>query len=207
MLTSDFPSNGTPEDLVELGRIVSAYGVRGWVKVQPHAANGQVLLNAKTWWVKTPAPLKGAGVLTSAQAVNISASRMHSGTVVAQLATVSDRDAAESLKGHTVSVPRSAFPAPDDDEYYWVDLVGCRLFGENDDHTPVLIGQVTGVIDNGAHAVLQVDRATQDGQEPLQFLLDDKGRTIQELVPFVNAHVHTVDLPNKMLHSNWPVDL
>lgn len=207
MLTSDFPSNGAPEDLVELGRIVSAYGVRGWLKVQPHAANGQVLLNAKTWWVKAPAPLKGAGVLSSAQAVKVSASRMHSGTVVAQLASVPDREAAEALKGYTVSVPRSAFPAPDNDEYYWVDLVGCRLFGEDDDHLSVLIGQVVGVIDNGAHAVLQVNRATQVTDGPLQFLQDEKGRDIQVLVPFVSAHVHTVDLPNKTLHSNWPFDL
>lgn len=207
MLTSDFPSNGAPEDLVELGRIVSAYGVRGWIKIQPHAANGQVLLNAKTWWVKAPAPLGGAGVLSSAQAVKVTASRIHSGTVVAQLATVPDRDVAEKLKGYTVSVPRSAFPAPDDDEYYWVDLVGCRLFGEDDDQASVLIGQVTGVIDNGAHAILQVNRATEDTQGPLQFLQDEKGREIQVLVPFVSAHVHTVDLPNKTLHSNWPVDL
>lgn len=208
MLATDTSPGGAPDDLVELGRVVSAYGVRGWIKIQPHAANGQVLLGAKTWWLQTPAPLKGAGVSSSAaRAVKVAASRMHSGTVVAQLAGMTDRDQAEALKGHTVSVPRSVFPAADDDEYYWVDLIGCRLFGEDDHNQPVLIGLVRNVIDNGAHAVLQVARATQADNGELQFLKTDKDRDIEVLVPFVSAHVHTVDIVHKTLHSNWPIDL
>ncbi len=207
MLASDTSPSEAPDDLVELGRVVSAYGVRGWIKIQPHAANGQVLLGAKTWWFKTPAPIKGAGVSSSARGLKVAASRMHSGTVVAQLAGMTDRDQAEALKGHTVSVPRAAFPAADDDEYYWVDLIGCRLFGEDDHDQPVLIGQVRNVIDNGAHAVLQVARATQGDNGELQFLKTDKDREIEVLVPFVSAHVHTVDIANKILHSNWPIDL
>ncbi|NYT66534.1 ribosome maturation factor RimM [Alcaligenaceae bacterium] len=207
MLVSDTSSGGAPGDLVELGRVVSAYGVRGWIKIQPHAANGQVLLDAKTWWLKTPAPLGDAGVFSSARSVKVAASRMHSGTVIAQLAGMTDRDQAEALRGHTVCVPRSAFPATDDDEYYWVDLIGCRLFGEDDQEQPVLIGQVRNVIDNGAHAVLQVARATQADSGDLQFLQTDKGREIEVLVPFVSAHVHTVDIANSVLHSNWPIDL
>ncbi len=207
MFTSDTSHRESPEDLVELGRIVSAYGVRGWVKIQPHAANGQVLLNAKTWWVKAPAPITGAGAFSPAHPATITASRMHSGSVVAQLVSVTDRDDADKLKGYTVSVPRSAFPTPEDDEYYWIDLVGCRLFGQSDDGQSQLIGEVRSVIDNGAHAVLVVASATQNDQNELSFLQTDKGREIEVLVPFVEAHVHTVDLPNKTLLSNWPTDL
>lgn len=207
MLVTDTSLGGAPDDLVELGRIVSAYGVRGWIKIQPYAANGQVLLDAKSWWLKAPAPLGDAGFSSCARAFNVAASRVHSGTVVAQLAGMTDRDQAEALKGHIVSVPRSLFPAADDDEYYWVDLIGCRLFGEDDQGQAVLIGQVRNVIDNGAHAVLQVSRATQADNDELQLIKTDKGREVEVLVPFVSAHVHTVDIANKTLHSNWPIDL
>ena len=37
-------------------------------------------------------------------------------------------------------------------------------------------------------------------------LLDAKGRAVETLVPFVAAHVHTVDLENRRLDSNWPAD-
>ncbi|MER8170541.1 S8 family serine peptidase, partial [Acinetobacter baumannii] len=42
------------------------------------------------------------------------------GTVVAQLAGIADRDQAEALRGFSVQAPRGSFPAPEEDEYYWV---------------------------------------------------------------------------------------
>ena len=196
----------TPADLVDLGRIVSAYGARGWVKVQPHASNGQVLLAAKTWWLKAPAPKEGLGALPLAVATKIVASRPQGSTVVAQLESVPDRDQAEAMKGYTVWVPRADFPPADDDEYYWVDLIGCRLFGEQDGNS-ALIGQVVDVVDNGAHAVLRVARAELSADEDLVFLQTEKGKPLEVLVPFVAAHVHTVDLAARRLDSNWPVEL
>lgn len=193
-----------PADLVELGRVVSAYGVRGWLKVQPHASGGQALLACKTWWLRAPVPPSATGdAAPPARPIGVMASRPQGSTVVAQLETVSDRDVAESLKGHTVWVPRSDFPPSEEDEYYWVDLIGCRLYGERDGQ-PLLIGLVQEVLDNGAHAILRVERYADDASGIPQPLLGPKGKPLEELVPFVSAHVHTVDLANKRLDSNWP---
>jgi 16S rRNA processing protein RimM len=194
-----------PTDLIELGRIVSAYGVRGWVKIQPHAAGSQVLSQAPVWWLKAPQPLAGSGALPVAVAFPVQQARVHGATVVGQLQGVPNRSAAEGLKAYTVWVPRSQFPAPEADEYYWVDLIGCRLYGlENDQQ--VLIGVVASVSDNGAHAVLLVDRATEANNGELVPVLAASGKPATVLVPFVQAHVHTVDLPNRLLISNWPAD-
>lgn len=195
-----------PEDLVELGRIISAYGVRGWIKVQPHSSNAQVLLAAKTWWLKAPAPLGESGVSSLAFPSGVVACRTQGATVVAELAHVRDRDHAESMKGHTVWVSRTEFPAAEDDEFYWVDLIGCQLYGEHN-HLPMLIGTVADVTDNGAHAVLRVTRHTADDSGNIVPVLSDKGKPLEVLVPFVLAHVHTVDIANKRLDSNWPVEL
>jgi 16S rRNA processing protein RimM len=212
-----------PADLVELGRIVSAYGIRGWVKVQPHAAGSQALLQAGTWWLTPPGlPAVPGGPTPPGQPampVKVAVARTQGSTVVGQLQGVPDRNAAELLKGYTVGVPREAFPDPDDDEYYWVDLIGCLLYGEDDNRQQALIGRVTQVNDNGAHAVLTVQRLQpagsaepRPGQAPglpestlLEPVLSDKGKPVETLVPFVKAHVHTVDLPNKCLFSNWPL--
>ena len=98
-----------------------------------------------------------------------------------------------------------AFPDTDAEEYYWVDLIGCTLYGEHDGQS-ILLGVVHDITDNGAHAVLHVKRQALDENGAPVALRDDKGRDLESLVPFVSAHVHTVDLANRRLESNWPVD-
>ncbi|OZI59827.1 ribosome maturation factor RimM [Bordetella genomosp. 11] len=210
-----------PPDLVELGRIVAAYGVKGWVKVQPHSADADVLLaiasgssakssSASTWWLIRPAPPgtlgASSGKSAPAHSYAIRSARSHGSHVVAQLEGVDDRDQAEALKGMAVCAPRSAFPAPDEDEYYWVDLIGCTVYGE-DNGAPVLMGTVDEVVDNGAHAILKVRRQRPGGQgQQAEPLLDSKGRPVEVLVPFVHAHIRAVDLAGRRIDTDWPLD-
>lgn len=198
---------GFDDDLVELGRIVSAYGLAGWVKIQPHSVQTEVLPKVKSWWLKAPvSPLGKAGALARPRRCKVLTCRPQGASLVARLDGVADRDQAEAMKGYTIWVSRADFPQPDPDEYYWVDLIGCQLLGEDQAGQQALIGKVVDVIDNGAHAVLCVARATLDQAGALTLLKDDKGRTIEVLVPFVNAHVQSVDIVNKRLESNWPVE-
>lgn len=203
---ADTLTGDLPLDLIELGRIVSAYGVQGWVKIQPHSSQAEALLQCKDWWLKAPAPLTGgAGAFSPVRKAAVLGVRPHGATVVARLDASPDRNTAEALKGHTVWVPRSLFPDEEEDEFYWVDLIGCLLYGQAEDG-PALIGQVVSVSDNGAHAVLHVARARLNEQGEVVFLQNQKGRNIEVLVPFVRAHVHTVDIAAKRLDSDWPAD-
>ena len=202
---SDKQAIQCPPDLVELGHIVSAYGIQGWIKVQPYSTHAEVLLNAKEWWLKAPVPVQGAGAFSCATPYNVVASRPQGATIVAQLKQVPDRTAAESMKGHTVWAARSSFPKASADEYYWVDLIGCRLFGQHEGQS-TLIGEIIEVFDNGAHAVLRVARGSVDEQGQFIALKDEKGRTVDMLVPFVTAHILSVDIDRRRLESNWPLD-
>ena len=194
------------QDLIELGRIVSAYGVQGWVKIQPHSVQAEVLLQSKSWSLKAPVPLAGgAGAFAPFRVAKVLASRPQGSTVVARIDLAPDRNAAEALKGHTVWVSRSMFPPEEDGEVYWVDLIGCHLFGQRDGQQ-TLIGEVVEVSDNGAHAVLHVARGQLDDQGQIVLMQNQKGRHIEVLVPFVHAHVHTVDIAAKRLESDWPAD-
>ncbi|CUI92864.1 ribosome maturation factor RimM [Achromobacter xylosoxidans] len=199
-------SNAAPADLIELGRISAAYGVKGWVKVQPHSANAEVLLSASQWWLTRPVPELARGAVASAPvAYKVVQVRSQGATVVAQLAGIADRDQAEALRGFSVQAPRGSFPAPEEDEYYWVDLIGCSLYTTADGEA-ALIGVVDEVFDNGAHAVLKVLRQQvgANGPEPV---LTSKGKPAEMLVPFVRAHIHAVDLAARRIDSDWPADL
>lgn len=194
-----------PDDLIELGRISGAYGIQGWVRVRPYASESSTLLDVADWWLRPPQAASGTSRKTTVRRAVVTGSRMQGAAIVARFADVPDRTLAEGLKGWTVWVSRANFAPLETDEYYWTDLVGCRLYGD-DAGQQKLIGQVTSVADNGAHGVLHVARAVEDASGELEFQLDSKGRHVEVLVPFVAAHVHTVDLQNKRLLSDWPVD-
>lgn len=198
-------TGSVPDDLVEVGRIAEAHGVRGWVKVQPYSADAQVLLATRMWWLKAPVPLRDPGAFASASTAEVRACRRQGKWVLAQFAGVDDRNAAEALRGRSIWIPRAQFPAAGEDEYYWVDLIGCAFHGQRDG-VPACLGRVAEVLDNGAHGVLRVECGTFDEEGGFVPEHDARGRPREILVPFVQAHVQGVDLGARRVDSDWPAD-
>ncbi len=195
---------GQPSDLVELGRVTGAYGIRGWIKVEAYTARSDTLLAARTWWFGKPAPVAGSVVApsdTTLSARRILTSRTQGSTVVARLEGLDVREHAEAMRGQRVWVSRAEFPAADEDEYYWVDLIGCTVHGV-DGETPVVLGTVIEVLDNSAHGVLHIGRVDADGKP----VMDAKGRQVTSMLPFVAAHVQSVDLTARRIDTDWPHD-
>lgn len=177
-----------PADAVEVGAVIDAYGLKGGLKIAPHAEGGRALIAARRWWF-----LKGRERPTLHSAVRASA-KVHGDSVVGQLNAIADRDAALQLRGARIYVSRADFPAPETDEYYWVDLIGLDVANE----AGVDLGKVAGLIDNGAQSVLRVEypSAGKDG----------KPVTGERLIPFVGVFVKTVDLAAKRIVVDWDAD-
>jgi 16S rRNA processing protein RimM len=116
------------------------------------------------------------------------------GVVIAMIAGLDDRNAAERLKGTRLYVARSALPAPDEDEYYHSDLIGLPMVLPDG----TMFGTVRAIHDYGAGTSLEV--AHHAGQVVL--------------VPFTRAVVPVVDLaagrlvvdPPEGLLDNRPVE-
>ena len=178
-----------PDDAVELGFIADAYGLKGWVKIVPHAngkQGGDALLNAKRWWLVKGRDYKSARCLQS---------KVHADTIVARFAGCDDRDTALALKGHTVNIARSDFPKLDsEDEFYWVDLIGLDVESE----AGVALGRVADLIDNGAHSILRIEYPSTDK--------DGKPVAGERLIPFVGVYVKTVDRAAKRIVVDWDAD-
>ncbi len=178
-----------PDDAIEVGAIVDAYGLKGWVKVAAHAGGkqgGEALIHAKYWWLANGRERK-SGQRTQA--------KVHGDSVVAHLAGVTDRDGALALRGFRVFVRRADFPVLDnDDEFYWVDLVGLDVVNEAGE----ALGRVANLIDNGAHAVLRVEYPSvgKDGQPA----------NGERLIPFVGVYVKAVDQTAKRIVVDWQAD-
>ena len=73
---------------------------------------------------------------------------------IARFAEVTDRNAAERLRGTELTVPRSALPPLEDGEYYHADLLGLPCVTTNGD----ALGTVVAIDNFGAGDVIEIER-------------------------------------------------
>lgn len=192
-----------PEDLVAVGRIGDAYGVQGMIRVIPFSNQETILLAVDQWWLmRSDIRDKPMEPMRDAQLVR---SRLQGSAVVAKLKSVNDRDQAQALKGTTVYISRADFPQTQEDEFYWVDLIGCSVYSTYT-NPPSLLGVVQEVSDNGAHGVLHVQCQREKAQGQREDLLSAKGRPLQTLIPFVKQTVPVVDLDKHYIEADWPLE-
>jgi 16S rRNA processing protein RimM len=154
-----------PEDAVEVARVLGAWGVKGGIKLKPFSADPQALFSASagscspanaSCCPRRPAPRR-AGRCRACCAWCRRASRATASSPPAR--TWTDRDAAEALTGARIFVSRASFPTPDDNEFYWVDLIGLAV--RNRDGLD--LGTVSHLIETGPHCVLRIRAADAEG--------------------------------------------
>lgn len=188
-----------PDDAVEIGRVVGAWGIQGGIKVQPFSPDPQALFSSRRWFLQPPAGPGPKGVGKGAGAalprlLKITQAREQGSLVVATAQEVPDRNAAEALRGARIFISRQSFPTAKDGEYYWIDLIGLAVVNREGE----ALGTVTDLLDTGAHCVLRVQRP--DAPD------DAKGDEAERLIPFVDAFVDQVDLPGRRITVDWGLD-
>lgn len=105
----------TRRDLVSVGVIVGAHGIRGEVKLKSFTGE--------------PAAIAGYGPLATGtgERFEIVKLRPQKDGFIAVLKGVTDRDRAEALKGTELFVARQRLPQPEKGEVYLRDLVGLAV--------------------------------------------------------------------------------
>jgi len=73
---------------------------------------------------------------------------------IARFAEITDRNAAESLRGTELTVPRSALPTLADGEYYHVDLIGLAVVTD----AGAAVGTIAAVENFGAGDILEIEQ-------------------------------------------------
>ncbi|MGZ8284782.1 MAG: ribosome maturation factor RimM [Allosphingosinicella sp.] len=129
-----------PDESVALAAIAGAHGISGEVRLKLFAESPESLKRYKEVRV-------GDRLLTLAA---LKGDR----TPIARFAEISDRGAAEALRGQLVTVARSALPPLEEGEYYHADLIGlpCESRGGEP------LGHVVGVEDFGAGDILEIEK-------------------------------------------------
>lgn len=167
------------DDLVLVGRVAGAHGIRGSLKVHSYAESmalygiGQEILLAR--------PDGSIAALT------VDGVQPHGRGLLMTLESVNDRSQAESLVGSWLYVDKSRLPALEEDTYYWSDLVGLRVY----DTAGSLLGRLDGVIPTPGNDVYVVKA-------------NEAGRTRELLVPAIGDVVLRIDIENEIMIVDLP---
>ena len=164
-------------NLILLGTIGAAHGIKGQVRIAAHTQDPQA--------IGTYGPLltDRDGLIITLQKV-----RLHKNVVVAHIKGVSDRTAAEQLNGINLYLERSKLPDPDDeDDFYHADLIGLEARLD----TGVVLGKVSAIPNFGAGDLVEI-RDNQTGDT--------------YLYPFTKAVVPLIDIGEGYLTIVVPLD-
>ena len=159
-----------------MGRVIAPHGVKGWIKIEPYGASPDGLKGLASWWLGKDGAWREVSVVQCVR---------HGAHLVARLEDCAERDAALALKGSEIALERDALPQIADNEFYWVDLVGLKVVNAKGEE----LGEVAGLFDNGAHAVMRI---VAGGTE--------------RLLPFVEQVVRQVDRAEGRIRVDWELD-
>ncbi|MGY6534987.1 MAG: ribosome maturation factor RimM [Pararhodobacter sp.] len=131
------------DELICVGAIAGAFGVRGEVRLKSFCAE--------------PRDIARYGPLLTADGARqftVTLGKPIPNGFSARLGGIDSREAAEALRGVRLHAHRAMLPALPDDEYYHADLVGLEVR----DTGGAVLGRVSAVMNHGAGDLLEVRR-------------------------------------------------
>ena len=165
-----------PADRICVGAIAGAFGVRGEAKIK--------------CFTDDPAAVADYGPLFTedgGRQFTLKLTRPVKGGYAARMTGVETREDAEALKGTRLYADRSALPAPDEEEFYYADLLGLRI--EAADGT--VLGKIKAVQDFGAGDVIEYLPA---------------GGGESQYLPFTRDVIPTVDVAGGRVVADPPIE-
>lgn len=161
-----------------IGRVLGAFGLRGELKLESWTEPRAAIFDYQPWILRD-----AQGRERTLQGVR---GRQAGKFLMGHFPDVTDRDAAEALRGTEIYVPRSLLPAPSPGEYYWVDLEGLRVVTVDG----ISLGTVSHLFSTGANDVLV---ARDDERE--------------RMIPFIQPqYITSVDFESGVVTVDWDPD-
>lgn len=170
------------EKIRVLGKLTTAFGVKGWVKVYSFTDPMANILDYPCWQIR----IDGRW-----QAFKVKQGKPQGKGLVALLDGVSDRDQALALSQCEIGVPESELPELDDKEHYWFQLLNLSVVNTDG----VRLGQVKEIFDSGGGNQVMVVRPNAESCDQQERLL-----------PFVDPIIIEVDLDQQLIEVDWDSD-
>ncbi|WP_028611063.1 ribosome maturation factor RimM [Paenibacillus harenae] len=146
-----------------VGKVVNTHGLRGELKVlsQTDFADIRFAPGSKLLMLNEES---GASL-----EVKVISSRAHKNVYIVKLEGFHDINLVEKYKGWVLKVSESDLIELDDGEYYYHEIIGCRVVTEEGEE----LGVISEILSPGANDVWVVDRPKGAGKPILIPVIDD----------------------------------
>lgn len=129
------------ENLIRVGRLAGAFGVKGEVRITAFTEDAATLL-------KYPTLLREDGTV----GLTVLSGRAQKDSVIARVAEIDTPETADAARGLYLHIPRDALPDLDEDEFYLTDLIGLSVVSPAGEP----LGRIKTVRDFGAGDLLEI---------------------------------------------------
>jgi 16S rRNA processing protein RimM len=158
------------DELIPVGKIIGTHGIKGLLKVFSYSGNINSLQAAKTAFLK-----EKDGTICEYAVKSVSA---HAGGFIIGLDAFSDINQVLFMKGSEVCLKRKQLPVPDEDEYYWRDLIGLAVQTDQG----LEIGTLVDIFETGSCDIYVV-----------------RGSSKEYLIPAIADVIAHIDIPGKKM--------
>ena len=169
-----------PSDkLIIIGRIGSAHGLKGWVKIHSFTELKSNIMQYQPWLVS---------INHDWRSLEVNEFTIQNKQLLARLPGIDNRDRASEFTHAEIGIYRHQLPDLTKGEYYWEDLIGLTVKNINQ----TTLGYVDQVVNYGASDILMVK---------------NKANNKDHMIPYVvNQFIKQVDLEQHVIVVDWDPD-
>ncbi|SBT82010.1 Ribosome maturation factor RimM [secondary endosymbiont of Trabutina mannipara] len=162
-----------------IGKIKSAYGIRGQLKVVSFTKETANIFTYQPWFVKK----------NQWQQIKLESWKLYNKNLIISIINIKNREAAILLTNCEIVIETAQLPELEKGQYYWKDLIGCQVITVNGYN----MGKVVNLIETGSNEVLVVKSNPKDA-----FGIRER------LIPFLDIQViKNVDIMAKFIEVIW----
>ena len=158
------------EQLMESGKIVNTYGIKGYLKIVPYTDDITRFEDLDEIYIKVKKDLQSFIIEDVKYSKNL---------VLLKLKGIDDINSAENYKNCYIEIPRSKAVELPEDSYFIVDLIGVNVYTDEGEE----LGNIIDVFSTGANDIYVVK--------------NELGK--QVLLPAIGDVIKQVDIQNKKM--------
>lgn len=173
--------NNIPINPIILGKIGSASGVQGWLRMFSYTEKKENIFTYYPLFIKKKE--------FNFYEIKLEDWKKYKNYFLIKINSVKDREIAKLFVNYEIIVDASNLSVLADGDYYWKDLIDCKVVTKENYN----LGKVINLIETGSHDVLVVQSNIKD-----IFGINER------FIPFINKKIiKKVNITTRIIIVNW----
>lgn len=165
---------------VIIGKIGKSYGIKGWNKLISFTQKVKNIFSYTPWFIFCNKKY---------QIIELENWKFYKKNIILKIKNINNRNEAQKIQNYKIIVNFKTFPKLTKYEYYWKDIIDCKIINLNFD----ILGKVFRIIHSNIYHILLVKSNINN--------LNKKNK--EYLIPFTKNIIKDVNIDSKIIKVKW----